>query len=80
MNIHSTLTGLTGTQDTGRQVFGELDSSLYTGELTVAPIVETVFQAYTTNADVFLNGKLIYPNETMYMDTGTNNIQAYVLY
>lgn len=54
----------------GTQVLGDLDPSLYSGNLTVAPII---YQWFLTG-DLAINGKIIAQDLLIEMDSGTATI------
>jgi hypothetical protein len=60
---------LTGS-GSGTLILGELDSSLYTGDLSVAPII----QQWALTGDLALEGKIIAKNILIELDSGTATV------
>lgn len=59
-----------GNDGTGTQVLGELDTSLFEGDLTTTSVV----QEWAIFADLALDGKIIKPDVPVELDTGTATI------
>ena len=59
-----------GTDNTGSQYLGELDSSQFAGALTTAPILDQ----WELPGDVSVAGKTITTNQTIILDSGTANV------
>ncbi|RDL31832.1 uncharacterized protein BP5553_09234 [Venustampulla echinocandica] len=58
-----------GADGMGAQVLGELDTSLYDGELNTAPILEP----WVVSGDIVIDGKTIATDHIIEMDSGTAN-------
>lgn len=73
---HSTkwLIFTTGTKGKGVANIGKLNSALINGSLVIVPMIN---DAYIVRGDVYLDNKLVAPNQTFIMDEGTDNIQGY---
>lgn len=59
-----------GTNGTGEQVLGAVDSSLFDGSLSVAPTLSQ----WEINGDIAVGGKVFASNVQIVMDSGTANI------
>jgi pepsin A len=57
----------------GTLTLGELDTSLYTGDLVVAPIIE----AWALTGDLAINGKVVINDLLIELDSGTATIVGY---
>lgn len=64
-----------GTKDKGLQVIGDVDKSLFKDELTISPLHTEIYPLYTTQGDVSFNNKIKFTNQSIIMDSGTQNIQ-----
>ena len=58
-------------------MIGKLAKEYLKGELTV---VKTPAQEYLVKGDVALDNKIIFTDQRIYMDVGTDNIQGYAIY
>lgn len=58
---------------TGTQVLGELDTTLYDGELSTAPIITP----WVVSGDVVVDGKVMATDQVIEMDSGTATVVGY---
>ena len=54
----------------GTLTLGELDTSLYTGDLSVAPII----QQWALTGDLAINGKIVASDVLIELDSGTATV------
>ena len=55
---------------TGTQILGELDSSLYSGDLTVVPVLEE----WVVSGDLAINGTVVARDLVVELDSGTATV------
>jgi pepsin A len=55
---------------TGTQILGELDSSLYSGDLTVVPVLEE----WVVSGDIAINGTVLARDLVVELDSGTATV------
>ena len=55
---------------TGTQILGELDSSLYSGNLTVVPVLEE----WVVSGDLAINGTVVARDLVVELDSGTATV------
>jgi pepsin A len=55
---------------TGTQILGELDSSLYSGDLTVVPVLEE----WVVSGDIAINGTVLARDSVVELDSGTATV------
>jgi hypothetical protein len=67
-----------GTSRVGQLVIGKIDESLLSGPIVLVPNIGGN-ENYAVFGDVTINNKIVLTNQTITMDTGTNNIQPWVV-